>query len=744
MPLRQLPLCVAVSFVLVAPAGAQPIPLPALSPPASAVPASAPPPGRVGRIASVNGAVSFHLAGATEWQVASSNLPVTTGTGLWVAPGAEAALGVGGGNRMVVGPTTEIDVDLLDDQTFGTTQPQGESYLHLSLVPAPDIYVVRTPRGVVTIATAGRYEINSGDTEHPTTVTVLDGAATLSGIPTTAEIGAGQTLTVVGDGSATPFSASVGPAVQDAFLRHVLAEERPRPPRPAAAPAILSQMTGADALDDVGEWTENAEYGPVWYPPAANYVPYRQGRWAYVAPWGWTWVDDAPWGFAPTHYGRWAELGGRWGWVPGREWQPDRRPAYAPALVGFLGAAALGYGRGPSVGWAPLGPRDAYRPPYAVNERIVQVLNQPTGATIQITNAPVTINRNAVTIVPTQVLTNSAPVAGSFRPGPAPASIGPRAAFEFRPQAAPTRATIGATQAVLRQVNPAGMTAPATHVGPGPALASRPPSPDFAREPVIGAPGPASGPSINPAAMLGGAAIGAIAGGALRPSAPHVAGLPDLRPRGVGPAGAAPPAPFDRQRAPVGQPAPGAISRPVPPAAPTVAMPRGPGAIPSLERAAPSPILGTPTFGGQLPQRAPHFPARPEPAVEPRREEIIPRPQQPVQPRPQSEPQLQFRPQPRSEDRPGTIIPRPQLVEPPRQQIVTPGLPVPEHYRPAAPPRQMQPQAPSQPLPQQMHERPAPESRPQPQPQQPQPPPQAQRPGQPQQHQEGRREHPER
>ncbi|RZK95076.1 MAG: hypothetical protein EOO66_07540, partial [Methylobacterium sp.] len=160
MSFRQLPLCVAVSAVLVAPAGAQPIPLPALSPPAQAIPAAAPPPARVGRIASVNGAVSFHLAGATEWQVASPNLPVTTGAGLWVAPGAEAALGVGGGNRMVIGPATQIDVDVLDDQAFGTTQPQGESYLHLMLVPAPDTYVVRTPRGIVTVASAGRYEIN--------------------------------------------------------------------------------------------------------------------------------------------------------------------------------------------------------------------------------------------------------------------------------------------------------------------------------------------------------------------------------------------------------------------------------------------------------------------------------------------------------------------------------------------------------------------------------------------------------
>lgn len=641
----------------------------------------APPPGRVGRIAAVNGAVSFHLAGATEWQVASPNLPVTTGAGLWVAPGAEAAFGVGGGNRVVVGPATEVDVDVLDDQALNTTQPQGESYLHLQLVPPAETYTVRTPRGTVTIASAGRYEIVSGDTEHPTTVTVLDGAATLTGIPTTAEIGAGQTLTITGDGSATPFAASVGPAVQDAFLRHVLADERPRVARPAAAPAILSQMTGAEALDDVGEWSETPEYGPVWYPPVVNYVPYRQGRWAYVAPWGWTWVDDAPWGFAPTHYGRWAEFGGRWGWVPGRDWQPDRRPAYAPALVGFFGAAALGYGRGPAVGWAPLGPHDPYRPPYAVNERITQVLNQPTGATIQITNAPVSINRNAITIVPTQVMTNSAQVAGALRPGLAPTSIGPTAALQFRPQAAPTRATIGATQAVLRQVNPAGMTAPAAHVGPGPTLSQpQQPGPNNAREPAIGP--PAS--SLDPAAILGGAAIGAVAGGLLRPPAPRAATLPELRSRGTGPAGFAPPGIPERQPFPRGQPSPGAISRPLPPVAPAIVAPRGPGAIPSLNRAAPGPILGGPTFGSaparpEIPSDcprplAPQQSARPEPAFEPRRPAL------------QSQPQLQYRPQYQPEARPAAVIPRPHLVAPPRQQIVTPAQPVPAPYRPAPPP----------------------------------------------------------
>ncbi len=42
--------------------------------------------------------------------------------------------------------------------------------------------------------------------------------------------------------------------------------------------------------------------GTVWYPQSVptNWAPYRDGHWAYVAPWGWTWIDDAPWGFNPV------------------------------------------------------------------------------------------------------------------------------------------------------------------------------------------------------------------------------------------------------------------------------------------------------------------------------------------------------------------------------------------------------------------------------------------------------------
>jgi hypothetical protein len=62
----------------------------------------------------------------------------------------------------------------------------------------------------------------------------------------------------------------------------------------------------------------------------------------FAQPVGWTWVDDAPWGWAPFHYGRWtldASFG--WVWVPGDVW--------GPAWVAWREGDGF-------VGWAPLPP----------------------------------------------------------------------------------------------------------------------------------------------------------------------------------------------------------------------------------------------------------------------------------------------------------------------------------------------------------------------------------------------------
>jgi hypothetical protein len=113
----------------------------------------------------------------------------------------------------------------------------------------------------------------------------------------------------------------------------------------------------------------------------SDWAPYRYGRWEYVSPWGWTWVDDAPWGFAPFHYGRWAQIGPRWAWVPGRI---GPRPVYAPALVAFVGGNggvdfSLSFGSSPGIGWFPLGPGEAWRPFYRTSSVYIDNVNRYEG-----------------------------------------------------------------------------------------------------------------------------------------------------------------------------------------------------------------------------------------------------------------------------------------------------------------------------------------------------------------------------
>ncbi len=114
----------------------------------------------------------------------------------------------------------------------------------------------------------------------------------------------------------------------------------------APARAELSVSVGFfyDDLAPYGRWVSVDGYGECWHPAhvRADWRPYLDGRWVYTD-YGWTWVADEEWGWAPYHYGRWLldPIYG-WVWVPGDEW--------APAWVSWH------YGDG-YVGWAPLPPR---------------------------------------------------------------------------------------------------------------------------------------------------------------------------------------------------------------------------------------------------------------------------------------------------------------------------------------------------------------------------------------------------
>lgn len=144
---------------------------------------------------------------------------------------------------------------------------------------------------------------------------------------------------------------------------------------------VSPEMTGVEELDRHGQWEQSPEYGNVWIPTQVvpGWEPYRDGRWVWTRNWGWTWVDDMPWGFAPFHYGRWVVWRGRWCWTPGHY---VARPVYAPALVTWRQTPGITIGvtirqPPPRGSWVPLPPREVYVPTYRHSDEYRIRLNRP-------------------------------------------------------------------------------------------------------------------------------------------------------------------------------------------------------------------------------------------------------------------------------------------------------------------------------------------------------------------------------
>ena len=132
---------------------------------------------------------------------------------------------------------------------------------------------------------------------------------------------------------------------------------------------VSRDIYGADDLDAYGNWVPS-QYGDVWEPRSlsADWAPYSTGQWVWEGYYGWTWVDDAPWGWAPYHYGRWFRNPGYgWCWWPG---SIGSSYFWSPALVGFFGwgGGGISVGLG-GIGWVALAPFEIV--PSVVGTRIL-------------------------------------------------------------------------------------------------------------------------------------------------------------------------------------------------------------------------------------------------------------------------------------------------------------------------------------------------------------------------------------
>ena len=427
------------------------------------------PPARVGRLSIIEGDVSFQPAGADAWAAAEPNRPVTAGDRIWADATGRSEIDIGSA-VLRLSHESELDVVRLDDDWFQVGLPQGTVSERVNELGDDQDDEIDTPNAAIALVGAGKYRVDVSPDGGTTSITVWSGRAEVTAAGSSFPVEANQVATIRGDSAPTYDLTDAGSP--DDFDRWSFARDE-RADRAGRARQYVSEDTpGAADLDEYGNWEQDATYGSMWYPTVveAGWAPYRSGRWEWVAPWGWTWVDTAPWGFAPYHYGRWAFVRDRWGWCPGRVVE---QPVYAPALVVFVGGpgwgATLAFGPEGGVAWFPLAPEEVYYPAYSTDlayrrrinvtsvTRITNITNVTNVTNIRYVNRGVA---DAVTAVPRSAFSNgqsvaraaarvpreqlqSAPVVGTAAPvAPTAASVAPRRAAAIPPTRLATRPVV--------------------------------------------------------------------------------------------------------------------------------------------------------------------------------------------------------------------------------------------------------------------------------------------------------------
>lgn len=323
------------------------------------------PPGRVAAVTQRLGTVVFAPAGEREWTDLPLNRPLTRTDRVWTDVNARAELHLGTAT-LHLDSRTLLEIAQLDHDAVHVGVAEGVLNLRARALTPGESLRVDTPHLAVQALQPGDWRVEVDPATQLTVVTVRSGAVSLHGR-------GGQRLQMAA-GQHAAFTGGDLQQVQaprhrpDAFDQWAEARNL-QEDRAQAAFHLPREVIGYQQLEGHGEWRQDPTHGPVWFPYVSSpqWAPYRHGQWSWIAPWGWTWIDESPWGFAPFHYGRWAQFGSRWAWVPGAI---GPRPVYSPALVVFVGGTAdggrfaLSVGSGPGVAWYPLAPGEYWRPGY--------------------------------------------------------------------------------------------------------------------------------------------------------------------------------------------------------------------------------------------------------------------------------------------------------------------------------------------------------------------------------------------
>jgi hypothetical protein len=461
------------------------------------------PSGRVARLGYMTGSVSVQPQGTGDWVQGSLNRPLTNADNVWADKDSRAELNLGTG-VMRISSETSLTLTNVTNDTVQVQLHQGTLNVHLRKLYGGEVYEIDTPNQAFTITKSGEYRFDVDPNGDTTLVTVWKGEGEATGQGAAVRVHEGQQARF-SNGNSLAHQISDAPA-PDGFDDWCKVRDK-REDNSVSARYVAPGVVGASDLDEYGSWRDVPQYGNVWVPNgvAPGWAPYSAGHWIWQPPYGWTWVDDAPWGFAPFHYGRWVDYDGGWGWAPGPYWE---RPFYAPALVAWFGGPhfgfGFGFGFGGGFGWCPLGFGEPFFPWYGggrgyfrnvniSNTRITNInnitnnyYNNRNGGALYGRNGvgmPRYSNRpGALTAVSRNTLERGLPVAGNRANISSGALRNLSSASIGRPNVNPTRASMLGPKAGLPAAHPSAatvsrptvsrMTPPSSSSKPSPAVAA--------------------------------------------------------------------------------------------------------------------------------------------------------------------------------------------------------------------------------------------------------------------------------
>jgi hypothetical protein len=313
-------------------------------------------PERVARLSFMQGTVTLQGVGETVWAPATLNRPLTPGDFLRTENDGRAEVQVGSAD-LRMGAGTSFGFTTLDDDAIRVRLSVGVLNLRVRALDANEVIEVETPQATAAILRPGSYRVEVNPEGSATVVKVSSGMLEARGAENQSfVVRAQQVATLTGTTRLAFTTATLGPP--DSFDQWALERDRRDDYVSSTEPAqsMPADIVGYEDLDKYGTWRSEPDYGYVWTPSSvsADWSPYRFGRYTYVSGWGWAWIDDAPWGFAPYHYGTWVTIGSRWCWVPGpRHGRPVSRPVGAA-----VGSSIAGRVTEPRRGWhVPRPPR---------------------------------------------------------------------------------------------------------------------------------------------------------------------------------------------------------------------------------------------------------------------------------------------------------------------------------------------------------------------------------------------------